>query len=170
MLNIPHNELRSQNSEVRTNSNLTYLEQLISLRKKINELEFLISEIMPLALNESLEILSNKEDNNIVYADKTNGKIVVTFRKQYPTPKDNVTLQRLDDEIKAETKLLVKTHQSELSELEQQLDELNQTIEQLESEKEKLTTNKRLINLKLRFKIERENSMELIPNLSVYLK
>ena len=97
------------------------------------------------------------------------GKINIQFRKQYPSPKDNITLERLDADINAEEAKLFKTHKSELSKLEEKLEELNEEIEVIEKQQEELLTNKRLIKLKARFKTERENGMELIPSLSVYL-
>ncbi|AFZ55587.1 hypothetical protein [Cyanobacterium aponinum] len=172
MLNIPHHKVRNQNSEVRTNSNKSKLEELIELRKKVNQLEQLIQEIMPLAISEAIDIMGNEETvngKNVVYSQKNKGKITVTFRKQYPTIKDNTTLKRLDEDIKAELQLLTQKHSSQLSNLDTQLAELDNTIAQLETEKEKLMTNKRLINLKTRFNTERENGMELVPNLSVYI-
>lgn len=167
MLIIPH---KSQLSESGTSENK--LEQLISLRKKINQLEQLINEIMPSAIDEAINILSDKSSingKNLVYAQKDLGKITVTFRKQYPSPKDNVTLQRLNEDITAEQKSLAIKHKSQLSELENQLNELEEQMTKKELIREKLMTNKRLINLKLRFGTERENGMELIPSLSVYL-
>lgn len=172
MLNIPHHELRNQKSEVRTNSNLTYLEQLIELRNKVNQLEQLIEQIMPSAIDEAINILSNQSainGKNIVYAQKNKGKITITFRKQYPSIKDSIVLQRLDEEIKAEQKSLITKNHTQLFDLEQKLEQLNGSIELLETEKEKLMTNKRLINLKKRFTEERKNGMELIPSLAVYL-
>lgn len=161
MLNIPNkSELKSK------------LEQLISLRKKINQLEELINEIMPDAIDEAINILSDNASlngKNIVYAQKELGKITVTFRKQYPSIKDNITLQRLSEDISTEQKSLAIKNKSQLSELENQLNQLEKEITNLESTREKLMTNKRLINLKLRFGTERENAMELIPSLSVYI-
>ena len=173
MLNIPHkSQLMSEVSESK-------LDQLISLRKKVNQLEQLIEQIMPSAINEAgaqrafgIDILSNESainGKNVVYSQKDKGKITVTFRKQYPSVKDSVVLQRLDDEIKAEQKSLTIKYQTQLSDLDRQRSELNETMELLETEKKKLMTNKRLINLKKRFTEERENGMELVPNLSVYI-
>ena len=53
--------------------------------------------------------------------------------------------------------------------MEQKLEELNSEIELIEKQQEELLTNQRLIKLKARFKTERENGIELIPSLSVYL-
>lgn len=148
------------------------LEQLIELRNKVNQLEQLIEQIMPLAIDEAIDILSNESainGKNMVYAQKNKGKITINFRKQYPNVRDSVVLQRLDEDIKAEQKSLVAKHQTQLDDLEQKLNQLNKSIELLETEKEKLMTNKRLINLKKRFSTERDNAMELIPSLSVYL-
>jgi len=172
MLNIPHHKVRNQNSEVRTNSNKSKLEELIELRQKVNQLEQLIQEIMPSAIDEAIDILSNESainGKNVVYAQKNKGKITVTFRKQYPTIKDNTTLKRLDEDIKAELQILTQKNQTQLSQLDSKLAELDEAIAQLETEKEKLMTNKRLINLKTRFNTERENGMELVPTLSVYI-
>ena len=170
MLNIPNkSQLQSQSFESETTSKL---EQLISLRHKINELEHLVKELMPDAINEALDIMNSNSSlngKNIVYANKQLGKINIQFPKQYPSPKDNITLERLDADINAEQAKLSKTHKSELSKLEEKLEELNEEIEVIEKQQEELLTNKRLIKLKARFKTERENGMELIPSLSVYL-
>jgi hypothetical protein len=166
MLNIP------QKLKVVNEVSASKLEQLIELRNKVNQLEQLIEQIMPLAIDEAIDILSNESainGKNLVYAQKGKGKITINFRKQYPSIRDYVVLQRLDEEIKAEQKSLVAKHQTQLSDLEQKLNQLNGSIELLETEKEKLMTNKRLINLKKRFSTERDNGMELIPSLAVYL-
>ncbi len=169
MLNIPNkSQLQSQKSE----QSESKLEQLISLRQKINELEMLVKELMPLAIDEALDILnsdSSLNGKNIVYANKQLGKINIQFRKQYPSPKDNITLERLNEDINAEQKSLTVKHKSELSELDKKLEQLNEEIELIEKQQEELLTNQRLIKLKVRFKTERENGMELIPSLSVYL-
>jgi len=162
MLNIPYKSTKVESK----------LEELIELRKKVNQLEQLIAEIMPSAIDEAIDILSNESainGKNLVYSRKDKGKITVTFRKQYPTIKDNTTLKRLDEDIKAELQLLTQKHSSQLSELDSKLIELEGSIASLETEKEKLMTNKRLINLKTRFNTERENGMELVPTLSVYI-
>lgn len=139
------------------------LEQLITLRKRLAEIETLIDEIMPSAIDEALEKVSNSDNqNNIVYGDKTQGKIVINFRKQYPSIRDNVRLQRLDEDIKNEENYLKKSNQSQIT-------ELNQSIESLTREIKELTNNKKLMKLKARFLEERENSVELLPLLSVYL-
>lgn len=166
MLIIPHK------SQLLVFQSESKLEQLIELRNKVNQLEQLIDQIMPLAIDEAINILSNESainGKNVVYSQKNKGKITVTFRKQYPSPKDNVTLQRLNEDITAEQKSLAIKHKPKLNQLENQLNELEEQMTKLELEKEKLITNKRLINLKLRFGTERENGMELIPSLSVYL-
>ncbi len=139
------------------------LEQLITLRKRLAEIEGLIDEIMPSAIDEALNKIANSDGkNNIVYGDKTEGKIVINFRKQYPSIRDNIKLQRLDEDIKNEENQLKKSNQSELDLLQQKINELNEEIKNL-------TNNKRLINLKQRFTKERENGVELLPLLSVYL-
>lgn len=166
MLNIPK---KQSQSETKSESKL---EKLIQLRKQINQMEGLIKELMPDAINEALDILnsdSSLNGKNIVYANKQLGKINIQFRKQYPSPKDNVTLERLDADITGEEAKLFKTHQSELSKLDEKLEQLNEEIEVIEKQQEELLTNPRLIKLKARFKTERENGMELIPSLSVYL-
>lgn len=174
MLNIPHKSQLVNEVLVLSGVEVSEskLDQLISLRKKMNQLEQLIEQIMPLAIDEAIDILSKESavnGKNVVYAQKDKGKITVTFRKQYPTVKDYVVLQRLDEDIKAEQKSLVVKHQTQLSDLDRKLEQLNESIELLETEKEKLMINKRLINLKKRFTEEREKGMELIPSLSVYL-
>jgi len=151
MLIIPRKETTSK------------LEQLITLRKRLAEIEELIDEIMPLAIDEALDKIANSDSqNNIVYGDKTHGKIVINFRKQYPSIQDNVTLKRLDEDIKAESAKVQKTNQNKLS-------ELNEAIANLTTEIEQLKNSKRLMKLKARFLEERENGVELLPLLSVYL-
>jgi ribosomal 50S subunit-associated protein YjgA (DUF615 family) len=144
-------------------STTSKLEQLITLRKRLAEIEELIDEIMPSAIDEALDKIANSNNqNNIVYGNKTQGKIVVNFRKQYPSIRDNVTLQRLDEDIKAETLKIEKSNQSQLSELTEQIANLTKEIEQLKN-------SPRLGKLKARFLEEREKGVELLPLLSVYL-
>jgi len=139
------------------------LEQLITLRKRLAEIEELIDEIMPSAINEALDKIANSDSqNNIVYGDKTHGKIVINFRKQYPSIQDNIRLQRLNEDIKIEEAKLQKSHQEKLTLLEQEINQLSEEIKQLKN-------SKRLMKLKARFLEERENGVELLPLLSVYL-
>jgi CHAD domain-containing protein len=148
------------------------LEQLVLLRKQMKELEYEIEEIMPDSINEALTIMENEQSingKNLVFASKY-GSITVSFRKKYPNNNDNITLKRLDEDIKAEQQSLALTHQPQLKVIELAIDKLNNELAVLEQEQEKLLTSERLIKLKARFKQTLENLVELIPSLSVYLK
>lgn len=119
---------------------------------------------MPSAIDEALNNLVDSDGkNHIVFRNKSQGKIVMNFRKQYPSIRDSVTLQRLDEDIKAEKAQLQKTNKTQLQLLEQKINQLNE-------EMKLLTNSKRLTKLKERFVEQRENGVELIPALSVYIK
>lgn len=177
MLNIPKKDELNLNFNKLAKSSETKvskskLNQLIKLRQKINQMELLINEIMPDAINEALDIVGNDSainGKNIVYSNEDKGKITINFRKHYPSPKDNITLERLDSDIRVEKTKLCKANESKLAEIEAKLSELNAHIKLVEKEEEKLLTNQRLIALKSRYKEERENCVELVPSLSVFV-
>ena len=147
------------------------LKQLIQLRRKLNQLQNQIDEIMPDAITEALNIAQAESSINgkgIVYQDKTS-RIVLGFRKRFPSPKDNITLERLDADIKAEKHKLAVQNKLEISDIEIEVEALNKTISQLENKRESLLTSQQLIKLKARYSVEREQGCYLIPNLSVFL-
>jgi hypothetical protein len=169
MINIP---TKSQSSLSRPKQYQSKLEQLVLLRKQINELQEQNEEIMPDAITEALTIMENEQSingKNLVFACKY-GSITVSFRKKYPTPQSNIILERLDTDIKAEQQSLAFLHKEQLDAIEIGISNLNAQIQLLEQQQEDLLTSERLIQLKTRYKSEQENLVELIPNLSVYLK
>lgn len=144
---------------------MSFLSLLVDYRITIQQTEDEIENIMPDALGEAI---NNVENNRVVFKDKR-AKIVLTTRKQFPTVKDCIVLERLEADMIATTAQLMKSKRKNLSKIDAEISHLKQAISELEAEKELLLTNRRLIHLKHQFKTERESRMELKPILNVQL-
>jgi hypothetical protein len=144
---------------------MSYLNLLVDYRVTIRQNEDEIENIMPDAIEEALD---NLNKNRVVFADKR-AKVILTTRKQYPTVKDCIVLERLDADIMATTAKLTQSKQETLTKIDAEISHLKQAIAELEAEKEMLLNNRRLIQLKHQFKTERESRMELKPILNVQL-
>lgn len=144
---------------------MSYLNLLVDYRVTIRQNEDEIENIMPNAIEEALD---NLNKNRVVFADKR-AKVILTTRKQYPTVKDCIVLERLDADIMATTAKLTQSKQETLTKIDAEISHLKQAIAELEAEKEMLLNNRRLIQLKHQFKTERESRMELKPILNVQL-
>lgn len=144
---------------------MSYLNQLVDYRLVIRQTEDNIETIMPDAIDEAL---TNAQDNRIVFVDQR-AKIVLTTRKQFPSVKDCIVLERLEADMMATTVQLMQSKHDTLTKIDAEISHLKQAIAELEAEKEMLLTNRRLIQLKHQFKTERESRMELKPILNVQL-
>lgn len=144
---------------------MSYLNLLVDYRVTIRQNEDEIENIMPDAIEEALD---NLNKNRVVFADKR-AKVILTTRKQFPTVKDCIVLERLDADIMATTAKLMQSKQDTLTKIDAEISHLKQAIAELEAEKEMLLTNRRLIQLKHQFKAEREGRLELKPILNVQL-
>jgi predicted RNase H-like nuclease (RuvC/YqgF family) len=144
---------------------MSFLSLLVDYRLTIRQKENEIDGIMPDAIGEALDNLDN---NRVVFKDNR-AKVILTTRKQFPAVKDCIVLERLDADIMATTTQLVQSKKETLTKIDAEISHLKQTIAELEAEKEMLLTNRRLIQLKHQFKIERESRMELKPILNVQL-
>ncbi|MEB3191159.1 MAG: hypothetical protein VKL42_12530 [Snowella sp.] len=154
-----------QRKATATPKKISYLELLVKYRLAIQEKESQIENIMPDAIVEAFEQLGG---DNVVFRSK-GAKIVLQQKKQYQTVRDNITLERIDADIKAEERGLAEENRETLGEIDLEIHLLKQKIQALEEAKKKLLTNDRIIILKAKFKTVYESTMYLSPTLAVHI-
>jgi hypothetical protein len=146
------------------------LEKLLELRNTISKLQFEIEGLMPSAIAEAIDVLGSREGDTkqVVYKSET-GKIVLVFKKQYPTPQNDLKLNRIDCDLKGAIAKICQDNADELARVEAEIQSHKQAIAALESKREKLMSNRYISRLKNEYKKYREESMSLNPTLSVFL-
>ena len=143
-----------------------YLKKLVKLRVVKEKLTQQIDEIMPDAIAEAISLCEDK--NRIVYQDE-NGKVILVLRKRFCTPEDDVTLSRLDADIKTATFKLAEKHAVELEEIQSKIQQLQDAIAELEANRDKLLCDRYVSRLKKQYKTHQELSAYSHPILSVFL-
>ncbi|MBD2499875.1 hypothetical protein [Anabaena azotica] len=123
---------------------------------------------MPNAIDEALQVANNNK-NQTVYREENNGKIVLVFKKQFPTPKDDLKLSRLESDIMGAIAKLHEKHSIEIQQIDSSISELKEAIAQLENKKQSLLSSSYVTRLKNEYEKYRQDSVYLSPNLSIYL-
>lgn len=126
-----------------------YLKKLVKLRVVKEKLTQQIDGIMPDAIAEAISLCEDK--NRIVYQDE-NGKVILVLRKRFCTPEDDVTLSRLDADIKTATFKLAEKHAVELEEIQSKIQQLQDAIAELEAKRDKLLCDRYVSRLKKQYK------------------
>jgi hypothetical protein len=144
-----------------------YLNKLFSLRQKQDHLQKQIDEIMPDAIAESIKIAEGKP-NQIVYVSEQ-GKIVLKMMPRFMTPKEDIVLARLDEDILTQTSYLANLHAKELAAIAAKIEHLKAQISELEIKQNQLLTNDYVKRLKKEFYDRQNQSAYFNPSLSVYL-
>ena len=142
-----------------------FLKKLYDHRLDIRDCETQIDGIMPFAITEAMDKACR---NNVVY-EHGEGKIVLSTRKQYLTPKDDIHLERLASDIDKLAANLAKTNKEKVEAVEAEIAELKKQIGELELLKNELLVSNKLIILKARFKNYLEDTVTLKPILNVFL-
>ncbi|MEH2212913.1 hypothetical protein [Nostoc sp.] len=144
------------------------LQHLLTLRSKINAIQHEIDALMPDAIVEALQV-ANDNKNQTVYREENNGKIVLVFKKQFPTPNDDLKLSRLESDITGAIAKLNEKYSAEIQQIDFEIGQLQEAIAQLESKKQKLLSSRYISRLRNNYEKHRQLSAYLSPNLSVYL-
>ncbi|MBG1240566.1 hypothetical protein [Nostoc sp. NZL] len=144
------------------------LQHLLTLRSKINAIQHEIDALMPDAIVEALQVANNNK-NQTVYREENNGKIVLVFKKQFPTAKDDLKLSRLESDLTGAIAKLNEKYSAEIQQIDSEIQQLQEAIAQLESKKQKLLSSRYISRLRNNYEKHRQLSTYLSPNLSVYL-
>ncbi len=144
------------------------LKHLLTLRSKISAIQHEIDALMPDAIVEALQI-ANDNKNQTVYREENNGKIVLVFKKQFPTAKDDSKLSRLESDMTGAIAKLNDKYSVEIQQIDLEIEKLQETIAQLESKKQKLLSSRYVSRLKNEYEKYRQQTTYLSPTLSVYL-
>lgn len=144
------------------------LQHLLTLRSQINAIQHEIDALMPDAIVEALQV-ANDNKNQTVYREDNNGKIVLVFKKQFPTAKDDLKLNQLESDITGAIAKLNEKYSAEIQQIDLEIQHLQEAIAQLESKKQKLLSSSYVSRLKNEYKKYRQQNAYLSPNLSVYL-
>lgn len=143
------------------------LERLLALRKKIQQLEQEINDLMPEAIGEALELISNQGKQ--IALENELGKIVVVMRRKFNSPKDDLILAKLDTDIKAELSKLALTHSTKLSAIDNSITNLENELAILKNKQENLLSSRYLIKLKKQYQEHQQSTEYLVPSLSIFL-
>ncbi|MBD2386002.1 hypothetical protein [Cylindrospermum sp. FACHB-282] len=146
-----------------------HLKQLLELRSKISELQAEVEGVMPGAINEAMKILSDHKGKNQVAYQNGTSKIVMVFKKQFPTPQTDLKLSRLDSDIMAAAAKIANDNAVEVQIIESEVQKHKDAIATLEVKRNKLLSNRYLTRLQNEYKKHREESVVQVPNLSVFL-
>ncbi|RCJ27298.1 hypothetical protein A6S26_12740 [Nostoc sp. ATCC 43529] len=144
------------------------LKHLLTLRSKISVIQHEIDALMPDAIVEALQV-ANDNKNQTVYREENNRKIVLVFKKQFPTAKDDLKLSQLESDITGAIAKLNEKYSVEIQEIDSEIGHLQEVIAQLESKKQKLLSSRYVSRLKNEYEKYRQQTAYLSPNLSVYL-
>lgn len=144
------------------------LKHLLTLRSKISAIQHEIDSLMPDAIVEALQV-ANDNKNQTVYREENNGKIVLVFKKQFPTAKDDLKLSKLESDITGAIAKLNDKYSVEIQQIDLEIEKLQETIVQLENKKQKLLSSRYVSRLKNEYERYRQQTAYLSPNLSVYL-
>jgi hypothetical protein len=144
-----------------------YLKKLFALRQKQDYLQKQIDEIMPDAIAESIKISEGKA-NQIVYLSEQ-GKIVLKLMPRFATPKEDIVLARLDEDILTQTSYLAQLNAKELAAIAAKIKHLKEQISELEVQQERLLSNDYVKRLKKEFYDRQNASAYFNPSLAVYL-
>ena len=142
-----------------------FLKKLYDHRLDIRDCETQIDGIMPFAIAEAMDKACR---NNVVY-EYGDGKIVLSTRKQYLTPKDDIHLERLASDIDNLAAKLAQSNKDKVEDIEAEIAKLKERIGELELLKNELLVSDKLIILKARFKNYQEDTVTLKPILNVFL-
>ena len=144
----------------------TNLEKYASLRRKIADLNAQLKEIEELAIAESLDILTNtEEDGSRVVFRSPLATIILQFRPHKPKPSDHADLETLAELAFIEAEKATTQNTETLLSLEKQITELQEKMKQLQQTDEgrkylaeydeiesQLMTKKPILNVKIIYK------------------
>ncbi len=143
------------------------LDLLLSLRNSAIEIQSEIEAVMPDAIAEALK-LAETAKNRVVYHNQ-DGRIVLVLKKKFSTNKEDTKLARLDEDIQRITSELANQNSAEIAEIELEIENHRDAIEQLEKKRDRLLCDRRISKLKRQYHEQRESTLSLDPNLSVFL-
>jgi hypothetical protein len=148
---------------------MSNLSKLIELRNEIKIKEYEVRKIMPDAILEALDNLSESEATNQVALKNKNGKAVVVYRKRFPTIKQSKKLEELEALIVNAQSNLATLNKTELDKIEKEIKEHEEAIEALKQKQNEILNSKYIIRLKRAYMDTQETESWLEPTLSIYL-
>jgi multidrug efflux pump subunit AcrA (membrane-fusion protein) len=143
------------------------LDLLLSLRNTAIKISAEIEAVMPDAIAEAIK-LAETAKNRVVYHNK-DGRIVLVLKKRFSTNKEDTKLARLDEDIQRITGELANKHSEQIADIESQIANHRDAIEELEKQQARLLSDRRISKLKKQYHEQRESTLSLDPNLSVFL-
>lgn len=146
---------------------MAYLEELLSLKMQVKNLEEQISLMMPDAIIEALEILGDEQQNSTVH-QSTQGKVVIRFHKKVDY--DHPDMEKLKKLIQDEKDYLASRHAAILNAHSNRIAQLQEQIELLRSKQEALIASEQLDILLQEYQELKANLQWLNPVLAFYLK
>ncbi|HIK29887.1 MAG TPA: hypothetical protein IGS17_00530 [Oscillatoriales cyanobacterium M59_W2019_021] len=136
------------------------LDEYFQLRSQLEILKSKLEAIEELAIAEALDRYAESSSKQIYLNPQ--GKIQLNFKRVKPKLDEHPTLQRLQEDLDRQTKVLAERHQTKLLELDYK-------IKQTELERDRLLTSKSIDLLKSKLAKELKSREELKPYLSTYL-
>ncbi|MBP0015341.1 MAG: hypothetical protein J7525_19800 [Roseofilum sp. SID3] len=146
---------------------MSYLEELLSLKVQIKNLEEQISLMMPDAIIEALENLGEEQKNSVIH-ESPQGKVVIRFHKK--VDHDYPDLEKLKKLIQDEKDLLANRHAAILNSHSDRIAQLQEQIQLLRSKQEALIASEQLDILLREYQELKQNFQYLNPVLAFYLK
>jgi hypothetical protein len=165
-----HNSVHSKfivSLKVEENIMFDYLKKLFSLRQKQAQIQNQIDEIMPDAIAESIKIAEGIPNQTVYLSEQ--GKIVLKMMPRFATPKEDIVLARLDEDILAQTAYLAQLNAKELAAIASKIEHLKAQISELEIKQNQLLTNDYIKRLKKEFYDRQNASAFFNPSLAIYL-
>lgn len=146
----------------------SYLDLIFNYRLENQQLNREIDNVTPDAIAEA-RVFFKKNDSKTVFKKAADQKILLVEKTVFPTVRNCPQLGEIDDLIKHAEIDLANQKADEISAIADEIQAHKDVIKQLEEKQAKLMTNKRIILLKGKFKVTREELATTDYSLSIFL-